>query len=383
MDARINVMHAWVRFQIMKTAVKRKPRYTRGQSDEIFQLLRQDVQHIVARHDQKRRWIIQFKAIFFPVLFFGTWAIAMFWGKNPWVHYLCYIALGFEFVLIYLNIVHDAVHHTIFRSRRLNEAFVYMFDLIGANSYIWKLRHVRFHHNYPNVNGWDTDVEQSTIARVFPSASYSRIHKYQHIYLPMIYPLFLFNWLIIRDFKDYFDKKRTVHKLIRIPRIEYIKLILFKSLFFFYMIFLPKMILGISWGQTLGAFLISVLTASIFSLLVLLPPHANTSSDFPLPDEVNQLSDNWFMHMLKTTNDVTHDNWLTRYVMGSFNFHVVHHLFPNVNHAYYPEITKRLEHYALQHDLPYRKYPLFSTLKKHYLLLKQNRFEHDIFEEDM
>jgi linoleoyl-CoA desaturase len=367
----------------MEAVQLRKPHYARGLNEEVFQKLRQDAQEIITELEPGRRAGIQFKAFFFPILFFGTWVTAMVWHDRPWVYYACYFALGIEFVLLYLNIVHDAVHHTIFRSRAVNEAFVYLFDLIGANSYIWKLRHVRFHHNYPNVNGWDTDIDQSKIARVFPSATYSPYHRYQHIYLPMIYPLFLFNWLVIRDFKDFFDKRRTVHKLIEIPRIEYVKLILFKAFFFFYMIFLPKILLGVGWGQAIGAFLLTIFTASILALMVLLPPHANTGSEFPLPDNGNSLPDNWFMHMLKTTNDVSQDNWFMRFFMGSFNYHVVHHLFPNVNHAYAPEVTARLQQYAKEYGLPYKKYPLFTTLKKHYLLLKQNRFEHNIFEEDM
>jgi linoleoyl-CoA desaturase len=62
------------------------------------------------------------------------------------------------------------------------------------------------------VNGWDTDIEQSDIFRVFPNGGYSKYHKYQHIYMPFLYPLFLFNWLVVRDFKDFFNKKKTVRK---------------------------------------------------------------------------------------------------------------------------------------------------------------------------
>jgi linoleoyl-CoA desaturase len=61
------------------------------------------------------------------------------------------------------------------------------------------------------------------------------------------------------------------------------------------------------------------------------------------------------MHMFTTTNDVKHDNWFTRFFMGSFNFHVVHHLFPNVNHVYYPEVTVLLQQYAKKYALPYRQ----------------------------
>ena len=102
---------------------------------------------------------------------------------------------------------------------------------MGANSYIWKIRHIRLHHNYPNVMGWDSDIEQSDIARIFPHGSYSKMHKYQHIYLPLLYPFYLINWLLIRDFKDFFNKK-IIWKVTTISTVEYIKLFLFKVSFF-------------------------------------------------------------------------------------------------------------------------------------------------------
>ncbi|MDX2045334.1 MAG: fatty acid desaturase [Chitinophagaceae bacterium] len=362
----------------------KKPTYRRGTNEDVFQQLRLEAGEIVERLEPKRRGEIVFKAFLFPGLYVFAWTAALIWGQNPWIYFACYFSLGLLLVFIFLNIIHDAVHGTIFKSKMLNNWYVHLFDLMGANSFIWRLRHVRFHHNYPNVNGWDTDIEQSDMARVFPTGGFSKMHKYQHIYLPLIYPLFLFNWLVVRDFKDFFVKKKTVRKLIDIPAIEYVKLFFFKALFFFYMIFVPKMVLGIGWGQAIGGFLLMVFTASIFALFVLLPPHANTENEFPLPDDKNRLPGNWFMHMLQTTNDVKEDNWFTRFFMGSFNYHVVHHLFPNINHVYYPELTKLLEDYSKRYNLPYRKFPILTSLKNHYKLIKQNRMPvTEIFEETM
>lgn len=361
-----------------------KPHFSSGTNEAVFRQLRIDVFEVVNRLEPKRRWEPRFKAFLFPFLYLVLWLTAMFYGEeNPYVYFALFLGLGFMIVLIFLNIVHDAVHGTIFRGRKLNDALVYLFDLVGANSFIWRLRHVRFHHNYPNVNGWDTDTEQSKILRIYPSGEFSRYHKYQHIYMPFIYPLFLFNWLLIRDFRDFFSKKKTVRKLVRIPPAEYVKLFIFKGFFFFYTIVFPVM-LGISFGQALAGFVLMVFTASLFALTVLLPPHANTESEFPLPDEHNMLPQNWFMHMLVTTNDVKEDNWFIRFFLGSFNYHVAHHLFPNVNHVYYPEVTRKIEEYAQIHGLPYRKSPLLTALKNHFLLIKKNGTDNfDIWEESM
>jgi linoleoyl-CoA desaturase len=365
------------------SANKPQPVYTSSHNKIVYQQLREDVKQIVSALEPKRRTEIIAKAIFFPLSYVLTYIAALTWGSNILILYGCYFVLGLLLVVIFLNLIHDAVHGTVFRKKWMNKLYVHFFDLMGANSYIWQLRHIRFHHNYPNVNGWDADIEQSDLFRVFPDGGYSRMHKYQHIYLPFFYPFYLANWLLVRDFKDFFNKNKTVRKLVDIPPAEYIKLLLFKAVFFFYMIVLPKLVLNISWWQSLLAFAILLFTASIFSLVVLLSPHANTESEFPVPDEKNRLPHSWMMHMLCTTNDITHDNFFTRFFMGCFNYHVAHHLFPNINHVYYPEITAAVKRYAEEWHLPYRQYTLATSLKNHYKLLKQNRMPESIFEETM
>ena len=367
----------------MRMDRRSKPAYSKNGDEVIFTELRKEVLSTVAILQPERHKTIILKAILLPIVYFGIYAVALLLGENLAILYLCYFFMGLFLVSIFLNVIHDAVHGTIFRSERANAAYVYLFDLMGANSFIWKLRHIRFHHNYPNVNGWDTDIEQSSLARIFPNGTFSRMHKYQHLYLPFLYPLYLANWLLVRDFKDFFNRKKTVRKLINIPGIEFVKLFLFKTLFLFYMIVLPKIILGIGWTAMLGAFAVMLFTASISSLMVLLSPHANTESSFPLPNEHNKFEHSWMMHMLMTTNDITHDNWFTRFFMGCFNYHIVHHLFPNVNHAYYPEITCLLKEKAGIHGLPYRQFSLLTSLRNHYQLLKNNRNVENIFEETM
>jgi linoleoyl-CoA desaturase len=231
--------------------------------------------------------------------------------------------------------------------------------------------------------GWDSDFEQSPLARIFPQATFEKMHRYQHIYMPLLYPLYLFNWLLVRDFKDFFNHNKLVWKVTTIPFVEYVKLFIFKGIFIFYILVLPVLLLPISWAQMVTAFLIMLFTASIISLLVLLSPHASLESEFPEPDEKGKMPNTWFMHQLLCTNDVTNDNWFTRFFMGCFNYHIAHHLFPSVNHVYYPEVTKIIQQFAQKYQLPYRQFSLNVSLKNHFALLKNNAFHENIFEETM
>lgn len=349
-----------------------------------FLELRKEVEEVVKKLSSSRRKIIWFKILLFPSLYFATYALLLLKGQDPLIFFISYIFLGFFLLLNFLNLVHDAVHGVTFKNHgKLNQGFLYFFDLLGANSYIWKVRHLRLHHAFPNIMGWDSDLEQSPLVRIFPQTPVKKIQRYQHIYLPFLYPLYLFNWLMVRDFRDFFGKERTVHKVTMIPKKEYYKLFFFKILFFTYILVIPKVVLEVSWGMIIVGFMLFMFTASITSLIVLLSPHASIESDFPELDESGNIPHSWFMHQLVCTNDVSSDNLFTRFFMANFNYHIAHHLFPYIHHVYYPEVSHIIEDFSARHSLPYRKESLKRSLLNHFALLKQNSRQENIFEETM
>lgn len=361
----------------------KKPHFELPVESEFLELQEEVNQLVESLRPEKEKQIWP-KMLFFPLLYFGGYAALLIFGSNPSVFYLMYSLLGIFLLLNFLNVIHDAVHQSTFRRyRRFNRYFLYFFDLLGANSYIWKMRHLRLHHAFPNVMNWDSDLEQSPLVRIFPQSQLKKIQRFQHLYLPFLYPLYLFNWLLVRDFKDFFNTNRPVHRVVKIPKQEYVKLIFFKLFFFSYMIIIPKFVLGVSWLSALLGFCLFVFTASIFSLLVLLSPHASLYSEFPQQNESGKLPYTWFRHQLVCTNDVTNDNFFVRFFMASFNYHIAHHLFPYVHHSFYPEISGVIEDFAIKHQLPYRKFSLKTSLLNHYALLKRNALHENIFEETM
>lgn len=367
----------------MKELTNAKPTFKRN-SNVSFRKLRSDVMAIVKEKEKYAKWQLKLKAILFPILYLLTYvSLISYGGSSVVVFYSSYFLLGIILVLIFLNIIHDAVHGNIFKSQSLNQLYVHLFDFLGANSYIWKIRHIQLHHSFPNIMNWDSDFEQSPIVRVFPQSEYRKFHKYQYIYLPFLYPLYLFNWLLVRDFKDFFKKDALVRKVTDIPKIEYFKLFLFKGLFFGYLVLIPKFVLEVGWISVLLGFVLMVFAASLLSLLILLSPHANVHSDFPQPDATNEMPYNWLEHQLRCTNDVSNDNLFIRFCMGSFNYHIAHHLFPNISHIHYPEIAPVIERFAIENGLEYRKQSLMGSLMGHYRLLKMNAVNENIFEETM
>jgi len=324
---------------------------------------------------------VKVKAVVFPLLYiffvFTTWQQ----HQSPGIFYAGYFLLGLFMVIIFLSVIHELSHDNVFKSKRLNRTLMYFFDFMGANSYIWKKRHQLMHHNYPNLKGWDSDIEQSNMFKIFPDEPATWFHKRQHRLVFLFYPFYLLNWLLVRDFRDFFSKNRIIKKAVQIPVVEYVKLFVFKLFYFFYMFFVPVLWFHVPVVGVIIGFLLLNFTASVFALGVLLPPHAAVQNEFPETDENAMVNETWLSHQLKTTSDISLSNWFTGFFMGHFNYHVAHHLFPNLSYVYMPQATRVIEAFARESSLPYKQLSMQHALKNHWLLLKNNALEDNIFEE--
>lgn len=330
---------------------------------------------------ENRDWQLKLKAVLLPLFFIAFYLIALYSAGYQYF-LLGYSLMGLMMVVIFLNLIHEVCHENLFATKSANQIYMYLFDLMGANSYMWQKRHVIFHHNFPNVAGWDSDIEKSKFLKVHPSEKGKWLTKYQH-YIIVLYPFFLLNWFLVRDFKDFFDKNMIVRKVGPIPLIEFVRLLMFKLFFVVYIFILPVFLTPYSSLQVVFAGLIMFFVAGFFALFVLLPPHVNSNNQFPEVGENQDLPSSWFMHQLQTTNDVVQENWFTQYIMANFNYHLAHHLFPKVSYLYAKEVTQEIKDFCKENDLPYKSYSIWKTLKDHYRLIKSNGVEFDIWQEDM
>ena len=358
------------------------PHFAKVNQDTVqFNHLRKLVYKVVEQLPESRRRYAQMKAVLLPLIYLFLYASALLTDQYA-AFCLLYVCMGLMLVILFLNLIHEACHENLFSRKKLNRYYMLLFDLVGANSYMWKQRHVRMHHNYPNVVGWDTDIEKSNFIKVHPQHHKKFFFRLQHL-LVVLYPLFVINWFLVRDFKDFFSNKMIVRKLGDPPLMEYGKLFFFKLFFIGYVFVLPVMVTPFRWSQVLFAFFLLLFGAGLFALMVLIPPHANTGNQFPDVDEHLALKQSWFLHQLVTTNDVNGCNWFTRNVLGNFNFHIAHHLFPNLSYVYAKEVTDVIRSFCKEEGLPYRSFPLLATFLNHYRLIRKNGQVMNIWEEDM
>ena len=81
--------------------------------------------------------------------------------------------------------------------------------MIGASSYLWRWKHVVYHHTYPNVDGQDTDIDPGRWPRLWPAPVPRRFHRWQHLYLWPAYALTASRWHLMGDFKDVHPRARS------------------------------------------------------------------------------------------------------------------------------------------------------------------------------
>ena len=349
------------------------PRFSKKTEDVAFlKELHRRVQERLIDLPSSRLIMVKFNMFFLPAVYFSLYFLALKFSANYMLFLLLYAMMGLLVVVIFCELIHELCHNNIFKSKRLNETAFMLFDLLGANSYIWRLRHLRSHHRYPNVQGWDTDIEQKGPIAVYHDEELSEFIRYQNIYVFFLYPLFMINWLLIRDFRDYFAKDRIANKRFTIPRIEYFKLFFFKILYLFAMVGIPWLFGEVTLLQSFLALLVLTISGSLLAMIVLLTPHVNDGNDFPVPNEEGEFENSWFMHQLTTTNDLTASNWFVRNFMGNFNYHLSHHFFPNISAVYAPEVTEVIKQFLQEHNMPYKSYSIWVSLRKHFQLIRNN-----------
>jgi linoleoyl-CoA desaturase len=348
----------------------KRPAYAKPGKDDFFTKLHKEVEEKVLKNESLRTKNIV-KSISLVVLYFMFYSCILLFGNNTYLLFLYYILSGFTMIILFINAFHDAVHGAIFKKPKYNDWFTYLLEIFGSNRWLWTKRHISLHHAYPNVQDWDSDIKQSDLVRIFPTSPYLSFHKYQHIYMWFVYPLYTLNWLYIRDFKDFFgEKDNYVKRITKVPSAEVYKLFAAKLFNLVYLLIIPALVLEQPWQIVFYAWLVMHLTASMLGVIALLSTHVDEHAVFPVLNSEGKLPTTWAEHQMIVTKDFSTDSHVANFLFGGFTHHVAHHLFPGVGHTYYPYITPIIKKYAAEYNLPYTSYPFYVAIRSHFRMLK-------------
>ena len=272
------------------------------------------------------------------------------------------LALGFNFA-------HDAAHGSLFKSEKANRIiFELLFLIQGANGYLWRMRHLHSHHHYPNVAHCDADLEVGGLIHLDATKPPKAYHRFQAYYAPFLYLLYTLVWFIFKDFKLFAQKDHGNLKFARYPLIEWIKLIIFKVAYLALFIALPLYVTELSWVTILLCFLGMHALQSVLLLYTFLITHHVEETWYPSVQE-EQVEGSWLEHQVRSANDFFPFSRVANFVFGGFNCHVAHHLFPNLAHIHYPQVSEVLHRELAASGLPCNQTGYFQGIRSHLRLL--------------
>lgn len=286
--------------------------------------------------------------------------------------FLLYILSGFGMAGIGMGVMHDAIHGSYSKNKKINKILGYSFNLIGANSTIWKIQHNVLHHTYTNIDHADDDLNSPFFLRFSPHAKHYWVHKFQHIYIWFFYGISTISWITTKDFvrlnryKDmgFLNKKHEYEKTL-------ISMIAWKMLYYSYALILPMIMLPFSWGLILLAFISMHFVTGILVSVVFQIAHIMPATDFPLPNDQGIIDDNWYGHQLATTSNFSPNSSVLFWLIGGLNYQVEHHVLPDVCHVHYKNLTKIVSDTAKEFGMPYHvKKSMFHAICAHTKMLR-------------
>lgn len=351
-----------------------KVRFKNQQKLEFYVALRSEVDNYfkennLSKQANSKMWV---KVTLILTSFFFIYFTLLF-AEIPNVLKLALtIPFGFITALIGLNICHDAIHGALSEKRWVNKLFSILFNIVGANAYMWNITHNIVHHTYTNIKGADEDIDIAPgLIRMHESDEWKPIYKYQHIYAFFLYGLTSLSWVFRKDFVKFFQKKIGNYNNTNHPKKELYVLVFFKVVYMVLFIVLPLILMDITVLQFIAGFLLMHVIQGFTLALVFQPAHAVENVDFPLPNEKGIIPEEWAAHQLQTCSNFANKSKLATWLTGGLNFQIEHHLFPTICHIHYPKLAPIIRETAQKFNLPYHEnLSYYKAIQSHYHLLK-------------
>lgn len=295
--------------------------------------------------------------------------ISLYLITNPFLFVFCFIAYGFIALLFAFNFSHDFSHNTIFKNKKWNHrCFVFIYTLMGAHAQAWKQRHIQSHHYAPNVEDYDSDLKISKLIRVIPNSDYRWYHRYQHLYATIAYTSYSLFWVCIKDFVILFsdDNKEQNQKVA-----YHISFWLQKIFYFSYLLVLPMLLSEQKVLVVLLAFILMHLSQSLFLLFTFFMTHHVENTAYPTTDKNGIINTSWLMNQIKSSNDMHPFSASANFILGGFNNHIAHHLFPHVHHIFYPKLNRILYPLLIENKIIPNQTSYWGGIASHLRLLKK------------
>ncbi len=341
--------------------------------NSFYNALKSDIDAYFKSNNIKKtgNWRLYSKAIFLMTLAVSLYIILIFTTIPVWQGILFSAILGLTLASIGFNVMHDACHGSFSSKSWVNNVLGLTLNAMGGNAFIWKQKHNIIHHTYTNVDGIDDDIAKSPLMRQCSTQKWVPAHKFQHIYVLLIYAISSFAWVFIMDFNKYLSRRIFRTPIQKMSTADHLTFWLSKALYVLFYVAIPIYFVGLGpWaiGFTVMHVAMGFALAIVFQLA-----HVVEITEFEeAKNEVNFVDQNWAEHQVRTTADFARKSKLVSWYVGGLNFQIEHHLFPRVSHIHYPEISEIVKANCIKFNLPYNEYSKMSeAVASHFRIMKQ------------
>lgn len=308
------------------------------------------------------------------LLFFAPLAVIIFvsFSSVPLLFTL-FILSGFGMAGIGMGIMHDAIHGSYSKNKRVNKIMGYTINLIGANNEVWRLQHNVLHHSFTNIQEHDDDINAPFFLRFSPNAEKNGLHKFQHLYAWFFYGLTTVSWITTKDFvrlTRYYKMGLVKDK--KTYQLGLVRIVLWKLVYYSYALALPIAMSGFAPATVILAFFAMHFVTGLIISLVFQSAHVVSDAAFPLPNEHGNIENERLIHQLATTCNFSPNSKVLSWLVGGLTNQIEHHLFPQISHVHYKNIAPIVEKTSREFGLPYHQNGNFlSAIIKHFKMLHQ------------
>ncbi len=281
------------------------------------------------------------------------------------------VVLGCLIAGIGFNVMHDGSHGSFSKHPWQNRLAAYSVNLLGANHFMWNMKHNMIHHSFTNVNGVDDDIEIGVLIRMAPEQKRLWMHRFQHFYFWFLYMLLYVFWIFFTDYQKYFRHRIGAVPLKKMNTRNHLAFWLVKAYHGSVFIVLPIVFVG--WLPWLIGFLIASIVSGFILSIVFQLAHTVEGTSFPVASESNhKLPEEFAVHQIRTTANFATRNKLNSWLVGGLMFKIEHHLFTKIYHVHYPAISKIVKAVCREYQLQYIEYPTMRrAILAHVRFLRQ------------
>ena len=264
---------------------------------------------------------------------------------------------------------HTSSHYGTSDRRWVNEALTFFgYPLfLGLSATFWWHKHVVLHHPAPNVVGIDTDSDllpwfALTTDEVRLSRGLQRFY-FEHLQFwvfPFAVALNCFNiqragWMhVIRTISN--PKERKAAHFIDLG-----------GLILHYVIWIGIPLFFWPVQAVVGLYVLRTVLLGYAMYAILAPGHFPAEA-LRSTEEARKATD-FFTH--QTTSTVSfRTGVLGRFLCSGLEYQIEHHLFPNLSHTHYPQVSLAVQALCRQQGLSYRSYSWASALWKSWAVLR-------------